>query len=236
MDQAHPILIPEKIQNTIENLHQRISDRFPNSGLAEVCRTLIGISKETKKTLEWIHKPNYIRRAAVYVFILLLILIVILSLTRLNIPTDGLNIAEFIQMIEAALEGLVMIVAGIIFLATFETRTKRKRIIRALNHLRCLAHIIDAHQLTKDPDGIARLSVPTPHSPMRTLSSYELTRYLDYCTEMLSLIGKLGFLYIQDFDDPLANNAVNDLEDLATELSQKIWQKIMILYQYEMKK
>jgi len=236
MTQPHPILDSEKIETTIERLEQRINDRFAGSGLAEVCRTLLHLSKETKETVKWIHKPNYIRRAGVYVFILISFVIIVHSLTRLNVTTDGVNIADFVQMIGSALEGIVLIAAGIIFLATFETRTKRKRIIRALNQLRCLAHIIDAHQLTKDPEGISTISLPMPHSPARTFSAYELSRYLEYCTEMLSLIGKLGFLYIQDFDDPLANNAVNDLEDLATELSQKIWQKIMILHQYEMKK
>jgi hypothetical protein len=83
--------------------------------------------------------------------------------------------------------------------------------------------------LTKDPDTLTRVSTPTPNSPQRRHGSYELGRYLDYCSEMLSLIGNLGFLYVQDFDDHIANGAVNDLETLTTELSQKIWQKIMYI-------
>jgi len=46
---------------------------------------------------------------------------------------------------------------------------------------------------------------------------------------MLSLIGKLGALYVQKFNDPVALAAVNDVEQLTTGLSRKIWQKIMIL-------
>jgi hypothetical protein len=46
---------------------------------------------------------------------------------------------------------------------------------------------------------------------------------------MLSLIGKLAALYVQKFDDPVALAAVNDVEQLTTGLSRKIWQKIMIL-------
>ena len=48
---------------------------------------------------------------------------------------------------------------------------------------------------------------------------------------MLSLIGKIGAYYVQDFDDPVALEAVNELEDLTTGLSQKMWQKIMIVQQ-----
>ena len=58
---------------------------------------------------------------------------------------------------------------------------------------------------------------------------YELGRYLDYCSEMLSLISKLGYLYTEDFNDPEAMRAVNELENFCTGLSRKIWQKIMIL-------
>jgi hypothetical protein len=46
---------------------------------------------------------------------------------------------------------------------------------------------------------------------------------------MLSLIGKLAALYVQKFDDPVALVAVNEVEDLTTGFSRKIWHKIMII-------
>jgi len=61
------------------------------------------------------------------------------------------------------------------------------------------------------------------------MTSFEMNRYLDYCSEMLSLTGKVAALYIQDFDDAIALASVNDIESLATGLSRKIWQKLMIL-------
>ena len=39
----------------------------------------------------------------------------------------------------------------------------------------------------------------------------------------------MAALYIQDFDDEVALAAVNEVEDLTTGLSRKIWQKLMIL-------
>ena len=56
-------------------------------------------------------------------------------------------------------------------------------------------------------------------------------RYLDYCSEMLSLTGKLAALYMQNMRDPIVIESVNEIEDLTTSLSRKIWQKIMILNQ-----
>ncbi len=108
-------------------------------------------------------------------------------------------------------------------------RIKRKRALKAIHELRALAHVIDMHQLTKDPEQLLSRVKGTPSSPKRTLSAPELIRYLDYCSEMLSLIGKLAALYVQKFDDPVALAAVNEVEDLTTGLSRKIWQKIMIL-------
>ena len=70
------------------------------------------------------------------------------------------------------------------------------------------------HQLTKDPSAVLRDGPATVHSPKREMSQFELNRYLDYCSEMVSLVSKVGFLYIQEFNDPQAVNAVNDLETL----------------------
>lgn len=85
------------------------------------------------------------------------------------------------------------------------------------------------HQLTKSPEAAVAPSADTASSPKRTLSAFELSRYLNYCSELLSLIGKISALYSQTLDDPVVLNAVDDIEDLTTELSQKIWQKITLL-------
>jgi hypothetical protein len=62
------------------------------------------------------------------------------------------------------------------------------------------------------------------------MSSFELSRYLDYCSEMLSLTGKVGALYVQNLHDPVALASVNEIETLTTGLSRKIWQKLMIIH------
>jgi hypothetical protein len=223
------VLNAQKIEETIGNLHLRINDRFPDSGLEGVCRQLHDISKETSRTCEWIERPNYALRWATYAIIAVLGAALVFSVALIPIESHRLDIAGFVTMTEAAISEVILIGAGIFFLVTLETRRKRKRVVSSVNKLRSLAHITDAHQLTKDPDGTAKISAPTAHSPQRDMNEYELGRYLDYCSEILSLTGKLGFLYVQHFDDPVATNAVNELETMTTGLSRKIWQKIMIL-------
>jgi hypothetical protein len=95
--------------------------------------------------------------------------------------------------------------------------------------LRSLAHIVDMHQLTKDPERVTGPPANTESSPKRALTPFELTRYLDYCSEMLALISKAAALHVQAFDDPPTLDAVEQIEDLTAGLSRKIWQKIMIL-------
>ena len=125
------------------------------------------------------------------------------------------------QVLEAGINDLVLVGAAIFFLATLESRIKRRRALRALRELRSIAHIIDMHQLTKDPER----TQPTE----REMTAAALARYLDYCSEMLSLTGKVAALYVQNFEDGVALQAVNEIEDLTTGLSRKIWQKLTIV-------
>ncbi len=101
--------------------------------------------------------------------------------------------------------------------------------LAAISSLRSIAHIIDMHQLTKDPQHVMGGIQDTPSSPKRALDRIGLSRYFDYCSEMLSLTGKIAALYVEKFDDPVVLAAVNEVESLTTGLSRKIWQKLMIL-------
>jgi hypothetical protein len=62
------------------------------------------------------------------------------------------------------------------------------------------------------------------------LDAFLLGRYLDYCSELLALTGKIAAVYLNHFDDPVMVSSVNEVETLTTDLSRKIWQKIMILH------
>ncbi len=215
------------ILRTCERLRFRIRERFPKAALASTCGELCAIAADADRTAAWISKPDYFVRGGSWLVILLLVASLARTWFALKISTDGLNMADFFQMIDAGFNTLVLLGATGLFLMTFETRRKRRRVIQAVNKLRCLAHIVDAHQLTKDPHSMAERG--TEHSPKRELTPYELGRYLDYCSEMLSVAGKIAFLYIQRFDDDVATDAVNDLEALTIGISQKVWQKILLL-------
>lgn len=137
--------------------------------------------------------------------------------------------SNFIQAVDAGISSIVYISAAILFLVTWETRIKRARALRAIHELRAMAHILDMHQLTKDPERAFNIGSDTASSPKRTLSPFELSRYLDYCSEALSLISKIAALYVQGFQDSVVLDAVDDMENLTTGIARKVWQKITLI-------
>lgn len=218
-----------EIVRTIETLGKRIEERFPGSGLGKVCGRLLDIARHGRERAEWIARPILPLRIATILLAVIIVAGLGVMITRLRPPPGQFEFAQFIQVLEAGLNDVVLIGAAIFFLTTIETRIKRRRALRALHELRAIAHIIDMHQLTKDPERTLGEAPVTDSSPTRRMTQFELGRYLDYCSEMLSLTGKVAALYVQQFDDDVALQAVNEIEDLTTGLSRKIWQKLMIV-------
>ncbi len=227
------ILDAEKVIATIGILKNRITNRFPDSGLANVCGELLQISEQTTKRAEWIASPIWWVKWLIVIFVgLILILGLILPFVlKLGFSEDQLTVRYVLESAEPVMNEIVLIGAVFFFLFTLETRIKRHRALKAIHELRSIAHIIDMHQLTKDPERIvSAMYIATDASPKATMDRFQLRRYLDYCSEMLSLTGKLAALLVQNFDDAVALASVNEVESLTTGLSRKIWQKIMILH------
>lgn len=219
----------DKIVDTIERLQHRIDERFPASSLGRVAAELHQISLEAVARAEKIRRPDWRLRVAIGVLLVTILGLLLALVQRLELTDDVLLFDHFVQLLDSSLASVVVIGAAIVFLATLEVRLKRSRALRALHELRALAHIVDMHQLTKDPERITGRGTATSSSPPRTMTPFELGRYLDYCTELLSLVSKVGELYVQDFPDTVALEAVDQLATLTSGLSRTIWQKIMIL-------
>ena len=136
---------------------------------------------------------------------------------------------DVVQGIEASINTIVLAIVGFITLWKTEERIKRKKVLTGLHRLRSVIHVIDMHQLTKDPATLSATFKSTRASPKRITDPEQLSRYLDYCSEMFSITGKLAALYAQAVNDEVVAEAVNDIENLGTNLSRKVWQKIMLI-------
>jgi len=220
-------LDPDKIVETVRTLRERIEKRFPESGLSKVVAELQQVAEETVRRTRWIQAPHLPLRIAAGLLILGIVALAVLMV--LNVHQFQFNdYTNFIQALEASISSLVFTGAAILFLLTWEARIKRRRALKAIHELRALAHIIDMHQLTKDPESYFAPQ-QTLAARKRPITPFELNRYLDYCSESLALISKIAALYVQGFQDPVLLDAVDDMEDLTAGFSRKIWQKLTIL-------
>jgi hypothetical protein len=219
----------EAILITCTRLTARIDERFRGAGLSKVAQELLAVAGETRQRIADIRKPRRSIRVYVGLVIALMLAIVVGVSVSLPLSSSKLELFPLLQVIESAINDVIFLGVAVFFLVSLETRLKRRDALRALHQLRSLAHVIDMHQLTKDPEQLLSPEAATASSPTRNLNRFELARYLDYCTEMLAIISKLAALYAQDFDDTEVLGAVNDIQSLSTGLSSNIWQKIVIL-------
>jgi len=187
------------------------------------------VTREARALSAWLAAPNKPLRLGVGLAIVALFVVLLTAAATLRGASGPHDWADWLQSLEAMVNDAVFVGVAVYFLLGLETRRKRTRALAALHVLRSLAHIVDMHQLTKDPERIVAGGPSTPSSPERTMSAFELTRYLDYSTELLAIISKVAALYVQELADPLTVAAANSVEELAVNLSRAIWQKIVIL-------
>jgi hypothetical protein len=221
----------DRIVTTLERLQRRICERFPNSGLSHVAEELVWIAGESRVRITRARRPLWRFR--------ILGLAAIASIGTLAFAAGAFSLrvsphlgslADVIQATNAAINDIILLAIAVFFLLNLEGRVKRRDALRALHELRSIAHVVDMHQLTKDPEQfLSPRSMATASSPPRTMTRFQLARYLDYCSELLSVTSKLAALHAQYLNDPVVLSAVNDVESLAGALSATIWQKTMIL-------
>lgn len=222
-------LDPEKIIGTLETLVRRIGERFPRSGLESVGRQLTEIARLTSARADALARPNYMMRMIVGLVLASgLSLIAWLGWFAHGLETST-ELTNVMQGLDSATSLMIVLGGGALYLSTFEGRWRRDRAMKGLHELRSIVHVIDMHQLSKDPSAFG--APRTTSSPDRPMSVWQLLRYLGYCSELLSLASKVAALYADKIRDPAIVDAVGDIERLTAHLSQKIWQKIELIHE-----
>jgi hypothetical protein len=219
-------LEPDEIVRTAAAIRERIAARFSGSGLSGMSTELVRTCERTVEVSAWLARPRWALRAIVGIFVAFFFVALGAAAVGIRIRTSVSTASELVQGVQAAIQNLVFVGIAVAFLAGIERRWKRRRGLDGLKDLRSMAHIIDMHQLTKDPERFPQMR---DISDGPTMSTPDLIRYLDYCSDLLAVISKAAALTIQEFDDPVMLVAVNEVENLTSGLSRKIWQKIMIL-------
>ncbi len=210
----------DRLIKAAESLAAHVAEKFPDAALSQIAKIVAETTRSAIARAEGINRPNWWVRAGLIALVVLVLAGAVV--VALALPGNEPFVERVSAFLVKAQGGVVVLSAAAVFFWTFETRFKRGKAVKAIHELRVLAHVIDMHQLSKDPEYRG-------HDGRAAYSSDELGHYLRYCTELLAIISKIGQLYVEDFHDGTTLTAVDQLERLATGLSQKIWQKLMIL-------
>jgi hypothetical protein len=232
-------LDPDKIIATIDTLEQRITTNLGERGLTRICRELSKVARDAKRRVIRLHQPNWFLRVVPIAMTALLIYLTWLmthNIDQLLASIDKEAAREFAHLVEALQQfktkvavpvaltvPLPLVIGMFVFIWTLESRWKRHRALRYLHELRSIIHVIDMHQLTKDPHHVGDENDPDH------VSGNKLLRYLHYCAELLSMSGKVAALYAESSYDPLVIGTVSDLGQITSNLGNKIWQKLRIV-------
>lgn len=225
-------LVAEHVGATVAQLERRIHARFGDRGLTRAARDLgdlVDVVQQASGASQVrLHRSTILARSVSVTIVVATVVALVMALKEA--VTEGLdNGFDWLPLIESTISDIVFAAIAVLFLWAFPERYERKTLLALLHRLRSLAHVIDMHQLSKDPEQVSPTYAPTAESGSHGLDAEQLHHYLDYCSEMLSLTAKTAALCAEHSSDPVVLSTVSTLETLTTELSNKIWQKISLL-------
>ena len=233
MSELRPRLESEYVAATVARLEERIRARFPDRRLGNVAGELGSAVPEIHDGFE----QSKARRRQVRLFsrvtslVVVLVAIGALVLALRDAVTRGTeNSFDWVYLTESLINDLVFTALAVFFLWAMPERLERRTLLDLLHRLRSLAHVVDMHQLDKDPEQAREDYSPTAMSPQRPIMDAEqLHHYFDYCSELVSLVAKTAALCAERTSDAVVLHTVSEIETLAAQMSQKIWQKISLL-------
>lgn len=233
VSELQPRLESEYVADTVGRLEGRIRARFPDRRLGNVAAELGAAVPEIHQGFE----DSKERRRQVRLFsrvtslVIVLVALGALAFALRDVVTTGTERSfEWVPLVESLINDVVFAAIAVFFLWAMPERLERRALLDLLHRLRSLTHVVDMHQLDKDPEQARADYTPTSASPERRIMNAEdLHHYFDYCSELVSLIAKTAALCAERTSDAVVLHTVSEIETLAAQMSQKIWQKISLL-------
>ncbi|MCK0111405.1 hypothetical protein MWU75_04550 [Ornithinimicrobium sp. F0845] len=197
------------------------------SGLTVVAEDLLAmveqVDQETQDTHRRIARTTLVARV-------LAVAATLMVLALQQVLSGSLDqTATWIPLIDSTIDTVVFIGIAVLFLWAFPERRERKGLLALLHELRSLAHVLDMHQLTKEPGRLRPDYTPTARSLPSDLTAGQMQDYLSYCNELLSLIAKTAALCAERTSDGTVLDTVSDVETLTSEIATRIHQKVALL-------
>jgi hypothetical protein len=225
-------LAADHVGTTVAHLERRIFARFGERGLTKAARDLgqlvVLVQSQAEQSHDRLRRRTLVARAASIAIVGATLVALIFGLR--SAVLEGLaRTTDWVPLVESVINDLVFAAIAVVFLWAFPERLERRTLLGLLHRMRSLAHVIDMHQLSKDPEQLSPTYEPTAQSIVHGLDADQLYHYLTYCSEMLSLTAKTSALCGEHSSDGVVLETISYIETLTTELSNKIWQKISLL-------
>jgi hypothetical protein len=225
-------LAADHVGTTVAHLERRIFARFGERGLTKAARDLgqlvVLVQSQAEQSHDRLRRRTLVARAASIAIVGATVVALVFGLR--SAVLEGLaRTTDWVPLVESVVNDFVFAAIAVVFLWAFPERLERRTLLGLLHRMRSLAHVIDMHQLSKDPEQLSPSYEPTPQSILHGLDADQLYHYLTYCSEMLSLTAKTSALCGEHSADGVVLETISYIETLTTELSNKIWQKISLL-------
>lgn len=221
----------DAVREVVVELEARIAARFPRRGLRQVAADLAilvdAVETGAHSTQGRVRIARLTSRVVMALVLAGTVVVIGFAFKDAAFGEDAVrSTLDLLPLIETVINDVVFAGIAVFFLYSFPERVQRGRLLNLLHQLRSTAHIIDMHQLTKDPEQLKPSFVPSSVSKPLELNRDEMERYLDYCSELLALVGKTAALCAEESRDDVVLDTVSTVETLCVGISRKIWQKI----------
>ncbi|MFD2797309.1 hypothetical protein ACFS27_27370 [Promicromonospora vindobonensis] len=216
---------------TVRRLCDRIGARFPDRGIHRVAQELASLTEQVADTSAGSRRRSRLVRTGSRAMIGVVVLVALVAFgfaveaAFTEAPDNGL---DWLPLIESAVNDLVFVAIAVVVLHSLPERAQRSDLLAKLHRLRSLAHIIDMHQLTKEPESLRDAFAGGTDGDV-DLTPEQVEYYLEYCTELLSIVSKAAALCAEESQDEIVLSTVSTIETLTMSMSRKVWQKITVL-------
>jgi hypothetical protein len=217
---------------TAKRLVERVQDRFGEDDLTGIARQVSDVASRSEKRIGRALRVGFMIRVLTWPLVVGAILGVASWIGSLQLTIRVNDAGDLAQSLDSVVQTMLVLGAGVWFLLSIGTKVQRRSLLKALQELNALAQVIDLIQLDKDPD---RLHFSTeqrsPKSPTlgKANTAFLLSRYLDYCGELLSVLGKVACLYRERIDDEVILSRLGDFDRLTNQLRTNIGAKMGLI-------
>lgn len=220
------------VGETASRLVERIQQRFGDDPLTDIARQVLDVAKMSEKRIARALRVGFFIRMLTWPLVLAAGVGIAWWVKSLNLTLRVNDAGDLAQSLDSVFQLLLVLGAGGWFLLSIGTKAQRRSLFKALQELHALTQVIDLVQLDKDPDRLHFSSDQrTPTSPTlgKANTAFLLGRYLDYCSELLSVLSKIACLYRERVSDEAVLSRLGDFDRLSNQLRANIGSKMGLI-------